>query len=463
MTQIFVASRVFGLMSLTAAIDSGLFGNERRVLLVVDNAEIPEIAPSLTEAPGFATLSERFHEVVSYNALIWPHHPKRWSAREDDRTLFRGLLGSHLALGGQAPELVVEAIQGEPSKGLIEIFDDARLTVISDGLASYSPTRDPLNRETSTRFERVVHLDLLPGISPMVLSEAEVEYTPVGAEAFRTVALEVAKSVPDRLDAAAPESSPATALIVGQYLAALNLLSATEETEICVRALYACARAGHRTVAFKGHPMNAEGMAPAMRAAAERAGVRLTLLDASVPVEAWYATNPPELVVGAFSTSLSTASQLYGIPVATVGNGLLLERLSPYENSNRIPLVIADTTMPRLLSSGEIQAPAIPEASRREELEPLIRAVAYCMQASVHPHLREAAETYLRSCDSTADRYFKRKRLWALNLPCPGAPAGKQPKPPMAPPRQSFARRALRSLRRRSRVLRRRLPAPFTT
>ncbi|MGC8000838.1 hypothetical protein, partial [Salmonella enterica] len=84
-------------------------------------------------------------------------------------------------------------------------------------------------------------------------------------------------------------------------------------------------------------------------------------------IEAYYEVSRPDLVVSCFSTALSTASRFYGIPVATMGTDLALERLAPYENSNRMPATIADVTMPRLLDSGEIAPPAIAEDRYREE------------------------------------------------------------------------------------------------
>lgn len=446
MTQIFVTSRFFGVMSLAAGIDAGVFGDDHRILLYVDNADIPEITPPLTEAVGFDAVRNRFHRVISYNELIWPYHPSHWRAHDNDKILIRRLLNTYLELGDEAPELIVEAIQGEPSRGLIELFDDARLTVISDGLASYSPTRRIPARHVSSRFERVVHLDLVPGLTPLVLSEYGVEYAKIPNPEFLAVSREVAAAAtgsftPLEGGGAAPP------LIVGQYLASLGLITEEEETDISLRALVACAKAGHRNVAFKPHPMNASGMVPAMKEEAERIGIGLQVLESSLPVDAWYAVSPPSLVIGCFSTSLSTAAEIYGIPVATIGTELMLERLAPYENSNRMPLVLADATMPRLLDSGELQPPAIPRERYADELEPLVRTVGYCMQAASHPELRPIAADYLREYEGDLLRYFKRRRIAALGLQAPGVKMKDQAEDLSVPRR--LARRARSLLRAR--------------
>src|SRR5690606_37730479 len=60
--QLFVASTFFGAMSLAAALDSGQFGpaDQRRILLVSNNATAPEVVAPLDAAPGFETLRSRF-------------------------------------------------------------------------------------------------------------------------------------------------------------------------------------------------------------------------------------------------------------------------------------------------------------------------------------------------------------------------------------------------------------------
>ena len=71
------------------------------------------------------------------------------------------------------------------------------------------------------------------------------------------------------------------------------------------------------------------------------------MLDTPVLAEVlFYQRLRPALVVGCFSTALLTASALYGLPVARIGTELLLERLAPYQNSNRVPVTIVDALLP---------------------------------------------------------------------------------------------------------------------
>ncbi|WP_306369799.1 polysialyltransferase family glycosyltransferase [Nocardiopsis sp. CC223A] len=442
MTQIFVITKFFGALHLAAAIDSGLFGEQRRVLLTADCSDNPETAPRLDETPGFEAVRSRFDEVISYNDLIWPYHPAHWQAHDTDQALLRRLLGSHLSLGTDVPELIVESVQAHPARALTRLFDDARLTVYSDGLMSYGPTRTTLPRHVATRIERLVHMDLVPGVRPLVLSEHGVGSALVPSEAFRRVVAEVSATTD-----ITPTGEGPSALFVGQYLSSLGLLTEEEETEMSVRTVTACARAGYRSIAYKPHPAHAPSLTRSVQSAAEAAGVRLRLLEGVLPVEAWFERSAPDLVVGCFSTSLSTADKIYGIPVATMGTELVLERLTPYENSNRMPVTIADTTMPRLLDSGEITPPVITEDRYEQGLLPLIRAVGYCMQAAAYPHLREEAAAYLAEYDGDLLRHFKRKRIAALGMTAPGVRPSGQPRDASVPRR--LARRARSLLRAR--------------
>ena len=125
------------------------------------------------------------------------------------------------------------------------------------------------------------------------------------------------------------------------------------------------------------------------------------------------AATRPELVVSCFSTGLATAKGLYGCQTAAVGTERLLAELAPYQNSNRIPLTITDA-----LHSGRYELPDGPAGTVARNLNGLIDAVTYCMQPGSAAHLRGSAIDFLRSAVGGPDmKYFKRKRLTALDLP----------------------------------------------
>ncbi|WP_171074668.1 polysialyltransferase family glycosyltransferase [Nonomuraea basaltis] len=392
--KVFYASTLFGAMSLAAAIDDGRFGDGRRVLVMSNNAAIPEVATPLDKTPGFAVLRSRFDEVHSWNDLIAPLHPSDWRARIIEVPMMERLIRSHWALDG-VEELVLESIAVAPARTIAGLVRDCPITVYSDGLMSYGPTRDPLPAEIFRRIGRLLHLDLVPGLTPLLLSEYDVPPEILPGERFLSIVNEVASTAPDL---------PAgQAVILGQYLSALEIVTAEEEAELHETMLRALAARGYTDIVFKPHPAAGRRHAQLMRAAAEPLGVRLSVPGESVPAEVCFAAQRPELVVGCFSTGLVTAQRYFGLKVASYGTQLVLDRLAPYENSNRIPVTIVDALLPRLSAEGHIDRPPA------VDLPALVRAVGYCMQADTYPELRP------ESIEFDA-RYFKRKRLETLGL-----------------------------------------------
>ncbi|WP_327103600.1 polysialyltransferase family glycosyltransferase [Nonomuraea glycinis] len=400
MTTVFYASTLFGAMSLAAAIDDGRFGAGRKVLLVSNNAAIPEVATPLDATPGFAVLRSRFDEVHSWNDLIHPLHPSDWRARVIEVPMLERLLNARLGLGTVA-ELVLESIAVAPARTIAGLVRDCPITVYSDGLMSYGTTRDPLPAEIFRRVTRLLYLDLVPGLTPLLLTEYGVPAATIPEAAFLAVVAEVTATAPDML--------AAEAMILGQYLSALEIVTPQEEADLHEAMLRGLAARGHRTVVFKPHPAAGRRHAQLLRAAAAPMGVRLLVAGESVPAEVCFAALRPELVVGCFSTALLTAGRYFGLQVATHGTELILDRLTPYENSNRIPVTIADALLPRMGADGALDRPAEPD------IQALVSAVGYCMQADAYPGLRPDSIDF-------DPRYFKRRRLEALDLLAPPEP-----------------------------------------
>jgi hypothetical protein len=215
------------------------------------------------------------------------------------------------------------------------------------------------------------------------------------------------------------ELPPGAALLLGQYLSALDILSVAEEEELHLSMVRGAAALGHREIVFKPHPTAPAHWTEPLAAEAERLGVRLTVLHTPVLAEVVYQRARPALVAGCFSTALLTASVLYGIPVARTGTELLLDRLSPYQNSNRVPVTIVHAMLPDLADAAAVRAWAPPSPERvAAELTPLLRTVGFCMQARAHPGLRDEAAAWLgEHLDAGTWPYFKRRRLTSLGLP----------------------------------------------
>ncbi|MQY16234.1 hypothetical protein SRB5_64320 [Streptomyces sp. RB5] len=416
-TQLFEVSTLYGTATLAAALDSGQFGpyedeeTPHRVLLVSNNAAIPETAVQLSEMDGFAALADRFDAVVDWNREIAPHHPSQWTPEEQDAPLWQRMFRASWGLGEGPLELVVESVTAAPAKALAAIFTDAALHVYADGLMSYGPTRDPLPSPLARRIRRLLHLDLVPGLSPLLFTEHGVPAELVPHDAFRKVLDEIAAPV-DIRDSA---GEAPTAVVLGQYLAALNILTQQEEEDMLAGMVRGAAAAGHTSVLFKPHPTAPARQSLALERAAAEAGARLTVVRQPMLAEALYGRLAPRLVVGCFSTAMITASRLYGLPVARSGTELLLLRLRPFQNSNRVPVTIIDALVPELGAPAEVPDP---DAARTGELQALLHTVGFCMQPGRMRDLRPQAEEWLRAASGTETaRYIGRGRLTRLGLP----------------------------------------------
>lgn len=446
-TQIFCASTLYGAATLAAALDAGLFEPaDRRLLLVTNNATNPEISPSVDAMPGFGLLRERFDEVLSWNATISPFHPSGWSPRADDIPMWERYVRLLWDLGDDEVRLAVESVQVNPALALCQLFTGAPVDVYADGLISYGPTRDKIDPLVGTRIGRLLHLDLVPGLTPLLLTEFGVPPELVPSEAFLKVLGELAADqddLADGLPSSATDGKPA--LLLGQYLSATGILSDAEEEDLHRQMVRGAVALGHRRLVFKPHPVAPARWSRLLEDEAEKLGAELTLLDRPVLAEVAFQRLKPALVVGCFSTALLTAAGLYGLPVARVGTDTVLARLAPYQNSNRVPLTIVDALLPDIADGSAVNSWAMPPRERVAELSALLRAVGFAMQPKIYPGLRGAAETYLsRHLNPHTWRYFKRKRLTSLALP--GA----------VPAQLSFIPRnaTVRRLARRARALR---------
>ncbi|PBC61826.1 hypothetical protein BKI49_22820 [Streptomyces sp. Tue6028] len=410
-TQIFMASTLYGTATLAAALDTDCFAPaDRRILLVSNNAATPETTPGVDEMPGFERMRGRFDDVISWNETISPFHPGGWAPRLDDVPLWERHLRLAWDLGDDDVELAVESIQVNPALGVAQIFTGAPVTVYADGLMSYGPTRNKIDPLVGTRVTGLLHLDLVPGLVPLLLTEFDVRPEIVPTDAF----VKVLGELVDTGDALPAIDEPA--LLLGQYLSALGILTAEEEEDLHVRMLKGAIALGHTRVVFKPHPTAPARWSRTLEKEAERLGADLTVLDTPVLAEVLYQRMRPALVVGCFSTALLTASALYGLPVARIGTGSLLDRLTPYENSNRIPVTVVDALLPELTDKA-----AVAEQRRALDvtaLTALVQAVGFAMQPKIYPELRGTAEDYLtHHLSDDTWRYFKRRRLTSLALP----------------------------------------------
>lgn len=425
-TQVFVASTLYGVMNLAAAIDADRFGDKepstppaprdpiRRILVISNNALLPEITTPPDRMSGFELLAKRFDRVASYNDAIAPFHPSSWQPRPLDTPLWQRYLRQRWDLGDDDVHLVVESIQVNPARAICSIFTDARIDVYADGLMSYGPTRSALDPLIGARVERLLYADLVPGLSPLLLTEwpISLELVPT-PEITRVIAdIAAATDLPGGTDES--DDRP-VAVLLGQYLSALDIISPAEEEALYLRMLTGAIGRGHGRVIFKAHPGAPRELADSLRAEAARHKIDLEVITAPILAETLYARLAVTEVIGCFSTAMFTASSYFGIPVARVGTELMLERLTPYHNSNRVPVTITDALVP------DLEQPADRAIARADSdatmINELVGAVGYVMQPTLQAGRRGAAEGFLSEHYPEVARYFKRHRLTTLKLP----------------------------------------------
>ncbi|MFJ6511021.1 polysialyltransferase family glycosyltransferase [Streptomyces sp. NPDC091406] len=457
--RIFHASSPEAVVLLAAAIDAGCFTEpDRRILLLSRTGPAPEAVADVSASAGFDRLRTRFDAVLSWNDAIAPFHPDGWSPRADDAPLWERHFRRAWGLGEEELELVVGSPHAGPARALTQVFAGTPVDVYAEGPGGYGPTGEKIPPLTGTRVRRLLHPDLVPGVRPLLLGEYGVEPRTVPAEAVTKVVAELANVECELPDVEEP------ALLLGQDLAGAGLISAAEEAGLRREMVRGAAALGHTRLVFAPDPYAPWESPAELLAEADRLGVELAVLDGPLPVPADVLLHRlrPALVVGCTSAALFGAARFHGLPVATVGTGLLLERLTPYENAERIPATLADAVLPALGDAGAVaEQKALGgaglegtecdgDACDRAELDGaewdgLLAAVAFAMRPKVRPDLRPAAERYLAAhLDSHTWRYFKRRRLASLALPG------------VVPARLAFLRSspAVRRVVRRARALR---------
>ncbi len=179
-----------------------------------------------------------------------------------------------------------------------------------------------------------------------MLREYAPEYHAVPVEAFLAV-LRTIEPAPRE-----PATDGPVVLVVGQYLADLGLLTPEEDLALLDRMIAVAIEVEpEAAVLVRAHPR-------ASVRGQERAMDRYRALGYDVRpapavglVETLFTDLDVRAVVSCFSTALFTARSL-GIRTVSVGAREMLRTLRPYQNSNRVAIVLADLLSERAPLSG---------------------------------------------------------------------------------------------------------------
>ncbi len=407
-TQIFAAFTAYGLATLGAALADGHFAAaERRILLVSNNTTVPEATPGPTDMDGIGDLLDQFDAVYSLNETYAPLHPVMWRPRQPELPIWQRLLCERWGIDpGDELRLVLQTVYVEPARALAYLFPDAVIDVYADGLMSYGPTRTALVPAIGARLDRLLYPDLVPGLRPVLHSEWGIRPTRISADAMRKVLARIDRS-PSWLSQAEAGS---VAVVLGQYLSDLGLMSSTEERDLELGMLQAAAvRPGVRRLVFKAHPA-ASVRASELAALAAGHGLDVTVHADPQLAETWFGHPAVGFVGGCFSTGLATAARLYNLPVRSTGTELVLGRLTPVANSNRVPLLLADQLYGDGQYADQDQSPGV------DRLAVLVKAVTYAMQPTAYRRFQSAASEVATADPALLPRYVPRSRLAALGL-----------------------------------------------
>lgn len=410
MTQLFAVHSAYGLTTAVAALDGGLLGDRgERILIPFVSSRVPETSVGVAADPALASLRGRFDRIEDLDALLGPLHPSSWDPDDADLPLLRRLLTRVWGIDLGDLELLVQSPQVAPARTLMQLFPHAHLTIIGEGLMTYAPMRVRMPHTVTARIGRVVHVDVVPGVAPLVGSPLATPL-PVSPELFRAVLAETAEAVDDTGDLESALDGESTVLVLGQYLSALGLVSEREEIALQTEMIDRAANRRPQHIVFKPHPSAPPRLSDALRDRARVHGIDFREYRGALAAEALAERLDARAVVAGFSTALPTVQSLYGREIEAVGAATVLARLTPYENSNRVPATIVDALTRR---DSPYREP--------ERMQLLIDAVGYAMQPVIAAHLRGRAEQLLTGIHpDDRDRYFAPERLVELRLP--GAP-----------------------------------------
>src|SRR5207253_6103271 len=130
-------------------------------------------------------------DVVRWNDVIAPLHPSGWIPPANEVPLLTRLITEHLQITDTISELVVESIAVAPVRTLGVLIRDCPITVYSDGLMTYGPTRDEVAVQIGGRASRILYLDLVAGLTPMLLREYDAQPVMIPDSEFRKVIAEL--------------------------------------------------------------------------------------------------------------------------------------------------------------------------------------------------------------------------------------------------------------------------------
>ncbi len=321
-------------------------------------------------------------------------------------TVLDELLGGDGRVEDSPVELVVGSASLEVGRALARRLLEVSITLVAVDGDAYGPTPDPVRGRFARLTGRVLHLDLAPGLAPLLLAERRVPTTPVPLADLRAVAA--------TLPAPAALVDPTT-LLVGRTSRWADALDADRQADLLVALVQRCAEAGHSRVVVLLDPATRPRVRRQLEKAAAQVRADLTVVDDASPTEQWLATGAVRFVVGSAAPDLLVAQAAYGLRTAQLDTQVVLKRLTPFSDAHRIGATLVQALVPDLRTWTSAPEGEPPPAL---DLPRMVTSVAYAMQPELLAGHRAAVVEHLADVeDGVRRRFVRRRRLGELRLP----------------------------------------------
>jgi hypothetical protein len=307
--------------------------------------------------------------------------------------------------GDDDVELVVGTSTAGVGRALTRRFDGAPVTLLAAGAAAYGPAPAALQGRLAKRVRQVLHVDLVPGLPPVLLTERSVPTRAVPVADLRTAAASLPS--PD------PVPDPTT-LVIGRSGPWVGALDSEAQTALLVAMVQRCSEAGHSRILVLLDPDAAPRTHRQLDKAARAARADLSVVTGDTPVEAWLALDGISLVVGSATEDLLVARSVFDRRVAQLDTEVVVKRLTPFDDPRRTAATLVGATVPDLRTWTSTPGG---EEVRPVDLPGLMATVAYAMQPGLLAERRAGAIGYLEVHPDVQRRFVRRRRLSELRLP----------------------------------------------
>lgn len=302
-------------------------------------------------------------------------------------------------------ELVIGTSTLAAGRELSQRFPDAPVTLLAAGASAYGPTSGALQGRLAKRVRRVLHVDLVAGLDPLLLGERSVPAL--------TVPLENVRAATAALPGPDPVPAPTT-LVLGRTAPWAGALDRDAQTALLAAMVERCSEAGHSRIVLLLDEDTPAKTVKQLAKTARGARADVTVVAADGPVEPWLALDGVRLVVGSATEDLLVARRVFGRRVAQLDTDVVVKNLNPFDDPRRLAATLVDATVPDLRTwtstpGGEEPKPIDPTG--------LMSTVAYAMQPDLLVDRRAAAIGFLEVHPGVRCRFIRRRRLGELRLP----------------------------------------------